>query len=492
MEALETAIKATRGGRDDGSVPLVVDVDGTLVSGDLLIEALMRLVAVSPLTALSLPFWAVLSIVDGESALQRRLARAAAPAPETLVLNPAVTKEIAAARAAGREVWLVSSADERLVAPLAGAVAAAGSLTSDGRTRLVGETRSSVLVERFGEGGFDYVGCRRRDLPVWRRARRAVGVGLPTRLARAVRSLDDQARLLPGIGGRPFDYVQALRPHQWIKNVVAFAPLVAAHETSLDLYLAAAGLFGALSACASGAYLLNDLLDLPYDRAHERKRHRPLAAGRLGLLPAGGVGVTLVTFGLAAAFRLSALAGLCVLSYVVVTFAYSLALKRRIFVDVAALAVLFTIRTLAGAAAVSVTLSSWFLAFAFFVFLALAILKRQSELATLRAAGRCALPGRAYAVDDYAVMAALGGACGMASVVVLALYIQSPEVRALYDRPELLWLAGLLFVTWLGRMTLLAGRGDLGDDPVLFATRDRTTWLTVLGIGIVAACAAVL
>ena len=161
---------------------------------------------------------------------------------------------------------------------------------------------------------------------------------------------------------------------------------------------------------------------------------------------------------------MSALPGLCVLSYVVVTFAYSLALKRRIFVDVAALAVLFTIRTLAGAAAVSVTLSSWFLAFAFFVFLALAILKRQSELATLRAAGRCARPGRAYAVDDYAVMAALGGACGMASVVVLALYIQNPEVRALYDRPELLWLAGLLFVTWLGRMTLLAGRGEHACD----------------------------
>jgi len=237
---------------------------------------------------------------------------------------------------------------------------------------------------------------------------------------------------------------------------------------------------------------MNDLLDLPYDRAHERKRRRPLAAGRLPLLPVAGLGTALVVIGIAAAFGLSAGAGLCVLAYVVVTLAYSLALKRRTFVDVVALAVLFTLRTLAGAAAASVPVSSWFLAFAFFVFLALAILKRQGELSALRAAGRSGLPGRAYSVDDRVVLASLGAACGMASVVVLALYIQSPEVRVLYGRPEVLWLTGLFLATWLGRMMLLADRGDLDDDPVLFATQDLTTWLTAIGIGILAACAAVL
>ena len=297
---------------------------------------------------------------------------------------------------------------------------------------------------------------------------------------------------LPGVGSRTFDWLLALRPHQWIKNVVVFAPLVAAHETRLGPYLAALGLFAALSACASGTYLLNDLLDLPYDRTHPRKRHRPLAAGRLPLLPAAGLGVALVALGTVAAFGLSSAAGLCVLGYVLVTSAYSLSLKRRLFVDVAALALLFTMRTVAGAAVGAVTLSSWFLAFAFFVFLALAILKRLSELSGLRAAGRSALPGRAYTLEDRAVLAALGAACGVASAVVFALYIQSPQVRVLYGRPEVLWLAGLLLVAWLGRMTLLADRGELGDDPVLFATRDPTTWLTALGIGIVAACAAVL
>ena len=292
--------------------------------------------------------------------------------------------------------------------------------------------------------------------------------------------------------GRAVDWLRALRPHQWTKNAVVFAPLLAAHEARLGPYLAAAGLFAALSACASGTYLLNDLADLEHDRAHPRKRDRPLAAGRLPLRPAGGLGTALVLLGTAAAFVLAPAAGLCVLAYVLVTLGYSLSLKRRLFVDVAALALLFTIRAVAGAAVGAVTLSSWFLAFTFFVFLALAILKRQSELSRLRAAGCSVLPGRAYTVDDRVVLAALGAACGVASAVVLALYIQSSEVRVLYGRPEILWLAGLLLVGWLGRMTLLADRGDLGDDPVLFATLDRTTWLTALAAGIVAVCAAVL
>ncbi|MYN64379.1 MAG: UbiA family prenyltransferase [Acidobacteria bacterium] len=474
------------------SVPLVVDVDGTLVRGGLLSEAVTRLAAVSPLAVLSLLLRAALSIVDGGAAVRRRLALLTPPLPATLSLNEAVTAEIAAARQAGRQIWLASGADGRLVAPLAEAVGAAGWLASGRGTMLVGAARSAVLVERFGEGGFDYVGSRRRDLPVWRRARRAVGVGLSRRLSQAIRALDGEARLLPGSGGRALDYVLALRPHQWIKNAVVFGPIVAAHETRPELYLVVAGLFGALSAAASGGYLLNDLFDLPYDRAHQRKRRRPLAAGRLPLLPAGSLGVALVAGGVAAAFGLSAAAGGCVAAYVLLTFAYSLVLKRRVFVDVAVLALLFTVRTLAGAAAIAVPVSTWFLAFAFFVFLALAILKRQGELSVLRATGKSALPGRAYTVEDRAVLAGFAAASGMASVVVLALYIQSPEVRALYGRPEVLWLVGPLLVTWLGRMTLLADRGRLGDDPVLFAVGDRVTWLTTLAAGAAAACAAVL
>ena len=477
---------AAASSRDDVAPPLVVDVDGTLVSGDLLVEGAARLLASSPFSLFALPFW----LAGGRAALKRRIARAAPLPPETLALNPAVLDEIATARAAGREVWLASASDELAVAPLAEAVEATGCIASDGHTNLAGQAKAAVLVERFGEGGFDYIGNERRDLSVWKHARRAIGVNLSPRLARALRALDEDARLLPGPGARALDCLYALRPHQWVKNALVFVPLVTAHETAAGLYLAAAGLFAALSACASGAYLFNDLLDLPHDRRHPEKRHRPMAAGKVPLTPMIGAGAVLVAGGLAAAFWLSAGAGLCVLLYLAVTLAYSLSLKRKVFLDVITLAGLYALRVLAGGVAVSVPLSPWFLAFFMFAFLALAVVKRQSELRGLRESGRPAVGGRAYLADDLPVMAALGAAGGFASVVVFALYVQSPEVSERYARPEFLWLICPLLVYWLGRMTLLAHRGAVDADPVVFAMRDRTSWLT--GLAILAAFAGAL
>ena len=471
---------------DAAATPLVVDVDGTLVGGDLLIEGAARLIAASPLALLALPFW----LAGGRAALKRRIARRVALPPPTLVLNPAVLEEIAAAKAAGREVWLASASDELAVAALAEAVGAAGCLASDGRTNLAGRAKAAALVERFGEGGFDYIGNERRDLAVWKHARHAIGVSLPARLARAVRALDEDARFLPGTCGDPLDCFRALRPHQWVKNTLVFVPLVAAHETEPGLYLVAAGVFAALSACASGTYLFNDLLDLPHDRGHASKRRRPLAAGKAPLLPMMVLGAVLVAGGLALAFRLSATAGFCVLFYLIVTLAYSLSLKQKLFVDVLTLGVLYMVRVIAGGAAVSVALSPWFLAFFIFVFVALAVVKRQGELYGLYESGRTAAVGRAYRAADLPVMAALGTAGAFASAVVFALYVRSPEVSERYARPEFLWLICLLLVYWLGRMTLLANRGAVDDDPVVFAMRDRASWLT--GAGVLAAFAAAL
>ena len=466
---------------DDAAAPLVVDADGALTGGDLFIEGVARLVARFPLKIFALPFW----LLRGSASLKRQVAEAVPLPPSTLVLNPVVLREIDAAKAAGREVWLASGADEHAVEPLAEAVGAAGCIASDGDANPAGKARAAALVARFGENGFDYLGRSRRDLPVWRSARRAIGVGLSTGLARQVRAIDPGARLLPGSGGTPLDYVRALRPHQWIKNMVVFVPLAADHGTDARLYLTLVGVFAALSACASGTYLLNDVLDLPHDRRHGRKRHRPLAAGRAALLPSVGLGFALVAAGLAAAFLLSVTAGYGVLLYLAATFAYSLWLKRKTFIDVIVLALLYAIRVLIGAAAVSVVPSPWLLAFSLFIFLAIAIAKRQTELA----AGE-GVDGRAYHAEDGPAMAALGAGSGFATVVVLTLYIQSPEVSARYAQHELLWLVCPLLIHWLGRLTLLAGRGAVDDDPVVFAMRDRTSWLT--GLAIVAAVLAAL
>ena len=287
----------------------------------------------------------------------------------------------------------------------------------------------------------------------------------------------------PPVVGSPLDYVRAMRPHHWIKNLMVFVPLLADHGTDAGLYLRLLGVFAALSACASGTYLLNDAVDLPNDRRHRRKRWRPLAAGRTALLPSIGIGLALVAAGLIAAFSLSPPAGYGVLVYLAATSAYSLWLKRKTFIDVIVLALLYAIRVLIGAAAVSVTPSPWLLAFSLFVFLAIAIAKRQTELAAGEALGR------AYRAEDGPAMAALGAGSGFATVVVLTLYVQSPEVSARYGQHELLWLVCPLLVHWLGRLTLLAGRGAVDDDPLVFAIRDRTSWLTALLIAAVVVAA---
>ena len=467
------------------SPPLVVDVDGSLVRGDLLVEGVLRLLASAPHILFMLPF----TLARGRAALKRHVAQAVAVPPDTLVLNPAVVGEIAAAKAAGRAVWLASASDELAVAPLAASIGATGCFASDGSTNLAGPAKAAVLVERFGEGGFDYVGDERRDLAVWKHARRVIGVNLSARLRRRVRALDRDARFLPGPGGSALDVLKTLRPHQWVKNLLVFAPVIAAHETRLESWLLLAWLFAALSACASGTYLLNDLLDLPHDRRHRSKRRRPLAAGTVGLLPAMGLSAALVSAGLAAAFWLSAVAGLFVLLYLGAALAYSLTLKRRTFVDVITLAVLYTLRVLAGAAAASVMLSHWFLTFSLFVFLALAIVKRQGDIVSLREAGGDAAASRAYVAGDPVVMTALGAASGLASTVVLALYLHSPEARDSYARPELLWGVCPLLVYWLGRMALLANRGVVDSDPVVFALGDGASRLTGLGILILLAAA---
>ena len=268
-------------------------------------------------------------------------------------------------------------------------------------------------------------------------------------------------------------WLWALRPHHWTKNLLVFAPLVAAHETRLELYLAAAGAFAALSAAASSAYLANDVIDVPHDRRHPAKRDRPLAAGLIRPGQALAASAVLAVGGVALGVAVSPATGLCILLYVLAASAYSLGLKRWLFADVVALAVLFTLRVVAGGTAGAIPLSSRFLAFSIFVFLALAIVKRLSELHALRAAGSDAAGGRPYAAGDAVVLAGLGAASSFTAVAVLALYIAAPDVSERYARPDMLWLICLLLLCWLGRLLLLAGRGAVGGDPLVFALRDR-------------------
>ena len=302
--------------------------------------------------------------------------------------------------------------------------------------------------------------------------------------------MNEAARFLPGLGGGPRAYVQALRPYQWIKNAFVFTPLVAAHETQPSSYMVTAGVFVALSACAAGTYVLNDMLDLPYDCQHTSKRQRPMAAGKVPLLPMMIMGAVLVTGGIGLAFLLSLWAGLYVLGYLIVSFAYSLLPKRKVFLDVITLALLYVVRVFAGAAMASVPLSAWFLVFFLFVFLMLAIVKCQHELYMFHKSGGTNVEGRAYTVDDLTTMTAFAAGSSFAALVVFTLYIQSSDVYVLCDRPVLLRAICPLFLYWLDRMMLLADRGAITNDPVAFALRDRVSWLTGSSVLTVLAAAA--
>jgi hypothetical protein len=310
---------------ENAAVPLVVDVDGSLVRGDLLTEGLLRLFSDSPAKLFALPYW----LAGGRAPLKRWLAQQTGTLPAaTLVLNPAVMKEIGAARAAGREVWLASGSDELLVAPLAQEVGATGCFASDGRINLVGRAKAALLVSRFGERGFDYVGNERRDLVVWKRARRVIGVSLSARLAQQVKALDQHARLLSGIGGGAADFLRALRPRQWVTIALVFVPVIAAPEAHTEHYLAAAGVFAALSACASSRSVFEDLLNLPRDRQGDGRQRRPMAAGKTPLPAMIAVGAVLGAAGLAFAFWLSAALGLGVLLYAALGLCYLLWLRQ--------------------------------------------------------------------------------------------------------------------------------------------------------------------
>ena len=393
-----------------------------------------------------------------------------------LVLNPAVVSEIETAKRSGRPVWLASGADELAAEPVARRVGADGLLASDGECNLVGNAKANALVKRFGDGRFDYVGNDRKDLPVWRHSRCAVSVGASSRLKRKVHDLDRDARTIPSTI-RSHDYFRTLRPHQWIKNALVFVAPAAAHVVDPDAYLWAAGAFVVLSLIASSGYVFNDLVDIVHDREHPSKRHRPIASGTVRLIPTATMGLALAAAGVAVSFLISVGMGACAALYLVLTVVYSLGLKRAIVVDVMVLASLYVIRVVAGGVAAALPVSPWLLAFSLFVFVSLAVVKRRMELTNVEKGRQEAVLGRGYVVKDAGMMTMLGVASAVGAVIVLALYVQSPEVATRYDRPELLWLVCPVLLYWLGRLLLLAERGTLDDDPVMFALRDGTSWL---------------
>lgn len=477
-----TAVMTRHAPRPDESTgkPLCVDLDGTLIHSDLLYESLLELLRRQPWQILSLPFW----LLRGKAWLKRQIALRVELDPALLPYNEPLLAELRQLRGQ-RPLLLCSGSDSRLVHPVAEHLGLFGeTLASDGATNLTGPRKARLLVERFGPGGYDYAGNQRDDLAVWRHASQAWVVNAGPDLLDAARKLCPRARHLPARPAARRQWLKALRPHQWLKNLLVFAPLVAAQLFRDEAaWLSSLLAFAAFSLCASALYLLNDLLDLRADRLHPRKRQRPFAAGLLAL-PAGLLAVPLLlATGLVTGSQLPTEFTAVLLLYVLCTLLYSLALKRRALVDVLTLAGLYTLRIVAGAAAIAVPLSFWFLAFSMFLFLSLAMIKRCTELQMLRDNGTQETPGRGYAVSDLPLLQMLGCSAGYTAVLVLALYIHSEAGPALYRHPEALWLLCPLLLLWISRIWLKAHRGLVDDDPLVFAARDPgSRWILLASI----------
>ena len=466
---------------------LAVDLDGTLLQSDLLFETLWAGLARDGVRALGWFFGP-----DGRAGLKRRLAATADLDVTQLPYAETVIDYIRRWRAAGGRAVLITASDSELAQAVAEHLGLFDAVHgSDGQTNLKGATKAAFLARQYGQEGYVYMGDAQADLPVWAGAAGIVTVNAGAGLRRAAERLGPPAEHLRGRPGGIRPWLRALRPHQWAKNILVFVPMVASHAFELSVLLQSLGAFIAFSLMASSVYVTNDLLDLAADRAHPRKRFRPLASGAIPIASGSVLGIVLLLVSLAIAALLGWLFFGALVLYYATTTAYSLYFKRRSVIDIWLLANLYTLRILAGAAATTIVPSAWLMAFAIFLFFSLAAVKRLAELVDLEARAST-LSRRGYDSADAMLVAMMAISSGYVSILVLALYVRTPSIEQLYSfAPALLGIC-LVLLYWISRMVMVTHRGQMHDDPLVFALRDRVSQICILamfGCGLVAAIA---
>jgi 4-hydroxybenzoate polyprenyltransferase/phosphoserine phosphatase len=457
------------------SRPLCVDLDGTLVRSDLLLESIFALLKRNILAAFLLPFW----LFRGKAYFKQQIADRVDLDPEIFPYHDDFLEYLREQHFAGRRLILATASNFKFAETVAVHLGIFDAvLASDREINLGGAKKLERLNGQFGERGYDYAGNSKADLPIFAGSARVILVnpkrGVQTaaaRIAEIEKIFDDRRAALQL-------YLEAMRSHHWIKNLLIFVPLITSHKLGdLSLLIQAGIAFLAFCLCASSVYVLNDLLDLSSDRVHQTKRNRPLASGRISIVG----GLLLIPVLLAVAVLLALLIPIkfvAVLAvYYLATVSYSFYLKRAALIDVLVLAGLYTLRVIAGGAAVSVPLSFWLLAFSMFLFLSLALVKRYTELLQLSNVGRKKAAGRGYSAYDLETLAHFGTASGYMATLVLALYINSDNVKILYAHPEVIWLLCPILLYIISRIWLLARRDQLHEDPIVFALRDRRSQL---------------
>jgi 4-hydroxybenzoate polyprenyltransferase/phosphoserine phosphatase len=462
------------------SVPLFVDLDGTLIKTDLLIESAFFLLKKQLWMLLAMLYW----LAFGKARLKEEIALRSALDFSVLPLQKEFVEFLHNEARNGRTLYLATASDRRLAEPVAERLGIFKQvLASDGQHNLKGKHKLEAILACCKGSAFDYAGNERVDLAIWAKARRAIVVNPDVSVIAAVRKqgyiveqvFDDRPQ-------KAKTWIRALRIHQWAKNVLLGVPILTAHAFTFPAIAEIAAAFTAFGLVASATYLLNDLLDLVSDRHHPRKCKRPFAAGDIGLT-AGILGM-IITFGagFGLAVQLSEHFLFTLLAYLALTVSYSFYFKKIVLVDVLLLASLYTIRIVAGAYAIEVPLSSWLLGFSMFIFLSLALVKRCTELMAMQRLSRETMKGRDYRVADYPMLSAMGVAAGYISILVLALFISSPESVGKYTYPVLLWLLCPLMAYWVSRLWLKTSRGEMHDDPLIFSLKDQASWIVFINM----------
>jgi 4-hydroxybenzoate polyprenyltransferase/phosphoserine phosphatase len=461
-------------------VPLVVDLDGTLTPTDTLVESVVLLAKRSPSSLILFPLW----LMQGRAAFKHEVASRTAIAAENLPYHKSLLDYLRAEKARGRRIVLATAANRSIADAVARHLDLFDQvLASDETLNLKGVAKLGAIAEAVGNQ-FTYVGNSSADLPIWRAATKAAFVGSSRDLAKMVQQ-----------HGTPIEkafswetanlraWFRALRIRQWIKNLLLFVPLLTAFAFA-DMQKLASTIVGffAFSLAASATYIANDILDLESDRAHPTKQYRPFACAQIAILNGVAVAAALVMLAFVLAATVSLEFSMVILIYLLLTTAYSWVLKVHVLIDVLALSVLYTLRIFAGSVAAGVATSASLLAFSVFLFLSLALIKRCSELVALRTAGGAALAGRDYRVADLVVLWPLGVSAAVTAVEVFGLFIYAPETQARYATPQLLWLVVLGLIYWLGRLWFKTSRGQMHDDPVVYAVKDRGSRITILAM----------
>lgn len=454
--------------------PLCVDLDGTLVSTDTLWESLFVLLRTNPWWIFLLPWW----LLQGKAKFKTQIAKRVALPGEHLPYRANVLAFLQQQKAQGRQLVLVTAAHERIAQAVADYLGLFDEvIASDDQRNLRGRTKREELEKCYGEKGFDYIGDAAVDVTVFEGANRFYLVAENEAVLAKKRLVAEH--VFPIDVPTLKTWIKLLRPHQWIKNSLLFLPLILAHAfLEADKLQATFLAFFAFSFAASAGYVLNDLLDLPADRAHPTKRHRPFASGVLPIQTGIPIFLFLIILSAALSFVFLPLAFLgMIILYLVVTITYSLYLKRKMIIDVLILAGLFTHRIMAGGVATDISISDWLFVFSMFFFVSLAFVKRYAELLMLQIKGKeNEIKHRNYSVVDIDMLASIGPTSGYLAVLVFSLYIYSDNTQGLYASPMLLWLICPVLLYWITRIWFLAHRGQLVDDPVQFALTDKVSW----------------